>query len=170
MLRSSIEFYNFSSREKERKRVEREHREAEIQKLKEKEDELRSKSGVKVAEWMRKKEIEAGKKMIRLEEAKKALVEATSKPKEFKKAINYRDWVAKKNEGLVLKKKAEEEKQKAAKTSQNCRKSVSNASFEKWMRSASFKAKPVPMSKGLDSLRGSTTKLYINPEPWKYDD
>lgn len=119
---------------------------------------------------MRKKEIEAEKKIAKISEAKKALIAANNKPKEFKKAINYQDWLAKKNESLELKKKEEEVKQNAAKDYKKCRKSTSNISFEKWVRSSSSKPKPVPMGKGLDSLRGSTTKLYINPEPWKFDD
>lgn len=150
--------------------MERERREAQIEALKEKEEEIKAKSGVKVAEWLRKKELEAEKKIARLQEARKALVAANSKPKEFKKAISYSEWMANKSESVALKKKEDEEKKKTVKTLSDCRKSHSNASFEKWVRSSSNKAKPVPIGKGLDSLRGSTTKLYINPEPWKFDD
>lgn len=169
LLRLLIVFSAFSAREKRRKREERERLEAELEKLKAKEEERSSLSGPKVSEWMQKKKIEAEKKMLQLAESRKAMIAANSKPKEFKKAINYNDWLAKKNERVVLKRKEDEEKQNATKNNHIRRKYQSSVSLDDWMRSASSKAKPVPMSKGLDSLRGSTTKIYLNPEPWKFD-
>lgn len=121
---------------------------------------------------MRKKEIEAEKQKSRLL-AIKAAAEAAKKPKEFKNAMNYQDWMAKKNEDLIRVKKQQEEKMKqieqAKLTHQKCRETVSSISYAKWARSASSKAKPVPLNRGLETLRGSTTKTFINPEPWKFE-
>lgn len=129
-------------------------------------------SEVKVHEWIRKKEIEAEKQKSRLLAIKEA-AEAAKKPKEFKNAMNYQDWMAKKNEDLIRVKKQQEEKTKqieqAKLTHQKCRETVSKISYAKWARSASSKAKPVPLNRGLETLRGSTTKTFINPEPWKFE-
>ena len=127
----------------------------------------------KVEEWMRKKKVEAEKKMQRLIEMK-AAQDANKKPKEFKKGINFNDWLNKKNEDLIQFQKKQDKKnkqlEKAKKNDRNCRETVSSASYEKWIQSAPSKPKPVPFNQGLDSLRGSTNKIYINPEPWKFDD
>lgn len=133
-------------------------------------EQRKQKSEEKVEKWLKKKQIEGEKKIARLLEMKRAAAAANTKPKEFKKAINFEEWMSKKNDDLLALKIKQEEKKKATKTVQKVRESVSTASYEKWSRKASSKAKPVPFNKGLASLSGSTTKIYINPEPWKFDE
>lgn len=148
----------------------KERLEAEIDAQLELQEQRKQKSEEKVEKWLRKKQVEGEKKIARLLEMKKSATAASNKPKEFKKAINFQDWISKKDADLVAMKKQREEKAKATKTVQKFRESVSSASYEKWIRTASSKAKPVPFNKGLASLSGSTTKIYINPEPWKFDE
>jgi len=161
-------------REKERKRVALQRLEAVIEANRSIEASRKIKSEEMVDEWMRKKKIETERKMLRLAEMKKAAAQAANKPKEFKKAINFQDWLHKKNEDNIRLKQEEDEKKKRIEKARNncrkCRESVSSASYEKWFRSASSKPKPVPLNRGLESLRGSTTKIFINPEPWKFDE
>lgn len=122
---------------------------------------------------MRRKQIEADKKITRLEQLKNEAEAALSKPKEFKRVINFGDWMKQKSDEVLAKKKDEQEKQKMQeklnKTHQQCRKAVSDAAFKNWARKSYSMAKPVAAGKGLDSLRGSTTKLYVNPQPWVED-
>lgn len=101
----------FSARDLELKRLERERREAEIKAQREWEAHQRV-SANKVAQWMRKKQIEASRKV-----APPAVTVETpiSKPKEFKKGIHYQDWLSKKNVELkALKKEREEMKEQKA--------------------------------------------------------
>lgn len=142
---------------------EREAAEKEVQK--ELEKEMKAKSEEKVLKWMHKKRIEADKKLACLNELQKMSIQ-NEKPKVFKKSINFEDWLKMKNEKLLTDKKQTTVKETKNETSKR-RESISH---ERWLRTSSSKPKPVPMSRGLDSLKGSTTKLFVNPEPWKFDE
>lgn len=152
------------------KRLERELREAELERQRALEEERKKISSTKVSEWMKKKEIEADKKLAKLSGMKKEAetkAAAKGKPKDLKKAINFQDWLAKKNEDILAQKKQQKEEKSKLRDYQKCRQTVSSSTYEKWIRSSSSKPKPVPFGKGLESLRGSTTKIYVNPIPWE---
>lgn len=161
---------NLSNREKERKRLSKERLQAEIELQLRLQEERKQESDAKVGKWLSKKKIEAEKEMARIMNMKKAMDRASKKPKEFKKAINFQDWINKKNEDVIAMKKTQEEKKIAKQSLLKVRGSVSSASYDRWVHTAMTKAKPVPFSKGLASLSGSTTKIYINPTPWKFDE
>ncbi|XP_068151234.1 uncharacterized protein [Drosophila tropicalis] len=38
--------------------------------------------------------------------------------------------------------------------------------WNKWMKKASNRPKPVPLNQGIDTLRGTVSNIYINPIPW----
>nr|ADH82114.1 hypothetical protein GA22206 [Drosophila pseudoobscura] len=46
------------------------------------------------------------------------------------------------------------------------RQTQSAMAIKKWFSTVHKKPKPVPMNQGLDSLRGTISDLYINPQPW----
>ena len=119
---------------------------------------------------MKNKQTEAEKKMARLMSIKKNSEALIKKPMELKKALNYEEWLQKKNETHLTSKKKDEDIKKLAKTTQQLRETVSSASYRKWVRNSSTMPKPVPFGKNLLSLKGSTTKIYVNPEPWKFDE
>ncbi|KAH8263074.1 hypothetical protein KR044_004090, partial [Drosophila immigrans] len=48
------------------------------------------------------------------------------------------------------------------------RKQLAAMAWEKWMSNVFDKPKPVPMNQGLDSLRGTVSEIYINPNSWKH--
>lgn len=50
---------------------------------------------------------------------------------------------------------------------ETARREMSAEAFEQWVLASRNKPKPVPMGKGLDSLRGTTAPLYTNPNEWK---
>ena len=132
-------------------------------------EEKKAEKELKVQQWMEKKRKQAEEKEARMNELKKILDEVSQKPKEFKKAINFQDWISQKNQNFQTEKKRRDQQQKLTKTNQKCRESISAQSYTKWVSTASSKAKPVPMGKGLESLRGCSTKIYMNPEPWNED-
>ncbi|EDW76388.1 uncharacterized protein Dwil_GK15429 [Drosophila willistoni] len=47
------------------------------------------------------------------------------------------------------------------------RRKEAEMAWEKWMSKVSSKPKPVPMNQGMDSLRGTISQLYINPQHWQ---
>lgn len=120
----------------------------------------------KTQEWMRKKRVEAEKKLAQLKELEKA--DRTPKPKNRKVILSYDEWLEKKNESLsAAAKKQEDEKEKLLKS--HPVRAKSSYSFENWSRDHSRAPKPVPMGQSLLSLKGSMTKIYVNPIPWKDD-
>lgn len=165
--RSSILIF----REREKKeRFEREQREAEIEEEREiLERKRKAEAEKKIKEWMEKKRIQAEEKFARMNEMKKKLIVDKKKPKEYKKAINFQDWINLKNQNCEVDRKRRDEEQNRSESRQQSRESVANQSYNKWIRAASTKAKPVPLCQGLESLRGSSTKIYTNPEPWVGD-
>jgi coiled-coil domain-containing protein 34 len=158
-------------RERERKRLQREREEAMIAKRLEEEESKRAANDEKVKEWMKKKELEAQKKLTRLNELKtrscSSEIDLCRKTKDFKKAIDFKQWLEKKNDEHKVQKRNEEERKKLQKDYRVCRESTSAALYSKWKESSKKTPKPVPMNRGLDSLRGSTTKIFVNPIAWK---
>ncbi|CAG9802542.1 unnamed protein product [Chironomus riparius] len=157
-----------NEREKEKKRRQKERIEAEHKMKLEKEEYKKFKNDEKVKAWNERKRREAEKKICRLNDMKQVTEKKVNeKPKEFKKAIRFEEWVTKKNEEYkALKAQKAEEKIKLKEYSKT-RETVSDVVFKKWLKNSKNVAKPVPLNRGLDSLRGSTTKLYVNPTPWK---
>lgn len=156
-------------RERERKRLQREREEAAKARELEIEELKRAASGEKVREWMKRKEIEAQKKLTRLNELKlrSSEVDVKKAPKDNKKAIDFQQWLEKKNDEHKAQKRMQEERKKLQKDYRVCRESTSAAVYSKWKQSSKNVAKPVPLNRGLESLRGSTTKIFVNPIEWK---
>lgn len=113
-----------------------------------------------------KKEKEVQRK-TRVMESKRTPEIQTRKPPTIKKNVAFDQWLQKKNQEEKVQKKKNEEKQKLNETYQKCRNTLSGLSYDKWSRSAQSKPKHVPLNQGLDTLRGSISKIYINPIPWK---
>lgn len=47
------------------------------------------------------------------------------------------------------------------------RKKLVDQAWQTWISNVHTKPKPVPLNQGIQSLRGTISPLYINPEPWK---
>lgn len=80
---------------------------------------------------------------------------------------NFENWLLKKaNYDKTLKEQIKEQLEQK-KILEETKKKISEKIYEKWLENAPYKPKPVPMNQGLLSLKGSTTEIYKNPEPWK---
>jgi coiled-coil domain-containing protein 34 len=158
-----------NARERERKRLQRERMEAEREKKLEEEELRREQSEEKIKKWMAKKESEAKEKLTRLNDLRKRSSETseTKKPKELKKAIDFKEWLERKNEQQKSQKQNHEERKKLVTNYRKCRESTSAVAYSRWKESSRSTPKPVPFGRGLESLRGSTTKMFMNPIPWK---
>lgn len=157
-----------NSRERERRRLQREQEEAVKAKRLEDEEMKRAANEEKVKEWMKRKELEVQKKLTRLNELRNRSSDVDmKKTKDFKKAIDFKQWLEKKNDEHKEQKRVTEERKKLQKDYRICRESTSAAVYSKWKETSKRMPKPVPMNRGLDSLRGSTTKIFVNPIAWK---
>lgn len=158
-----------NAREREKKRLQRERMEAEKEKRLEEEELRREQSEEKIKKWMAKKEREAKEKLTRLNDLKKRPSETSEKKptKELKKAIDFKQWLEKKNEQQKSEKSEHEERKKFVTNYRKCRESTSAVAYNRWKETSRNTPKPVPFGRGLESLRGSTTRMYMNPIPWK---
>lgn len=157
------------AREREQKRQQKEREEAIKQKRLEEEELKKAQSDAKIKHWMEKKENEAKEKLNRLNELKKRSSDVNLKKfsRDFKKAIDFKQWIELKNEEHKAQKRADEERKKLQKDYRKCRESTSAAVYNKWKETSKHSPKPVPFNRGLESLRGSTTKIFVNPIAWK---
>jgi hypothetical protein len=160
--------------EKRAKQKEKEEYEKQIESQQEFLEERRQMSQESVAKWMEKKKIEAEKKALRLKKAEEEFLMRQAKLKEKeapKKKISYDEWIELKSAEVKNKSQMKaKEKKKIVKIIENSRQIVSSKSFNDWLISNKSKPKPVPLNRGLDSLRGSSTKpSFINPQPWKLE-
>ncbi|XP_034650005.1 uncharacterized protein LOC117889675 [Drosophila subobscura] len=46
------------------------------------------------------------------------------------------------------------------------RRQLADGAFSRWMENVHTRPKPVPFNQGFDSLRGTASKIYINPKEW----
>lgn len=161
------------AREREKKRLQKRQEEKNKQdmaRILEEAELKKAASNEKVKQWMKKKDIEAQKKLTRLNELKKNASDIEEKkPKGLKKAIDFQQWIEKKNDEINARKRADEDYKKRIRDYQTCRQSTAIAVYNKWREDSRNFPKPVPMSRGMDSLRASTTKIYVNPIPWSLD-
>lgn len=160
-------------REKRAKQIEKEKYEKEIEAQQEFLEERRQISQESVAKWMEKKKVEAEKKAMRLKKAEEEFLMRQAEMKEReapKKKISYDEWIELKSAEVKNKSHMKTKEKKIVKIIENSRQIVSSKSFNDWLISTKSKPKPVPLNRGLDSLRGSSTKpSFINPQPWKLE-
>ncbi|XP_017098882.2 coiled-coil domain-containing protein 34-like [Drosophila bipectinata] len=77
-------------------------------------------------------------------------------------------------EGWWIKKQQQQKAQREAKRQdmmfkaleEERRKQMAEVAWQKWMCNVNEKPKPVPLNQGMDSLRGTISHLYVNPQPW----
>lgn len=55
--------------------------------------------------------------------------------------------------------RSEEERQK--------RQELNQQAYEEWLRNSKNKPRPIPLNRGLESLRASVSVSYVNPTPWE---
>lgn len=157
---------NNNAREKEQKRLQREKLQALEREKREQEEAKKALNDERVNVWYEKKKIETRQRMAKLDEKKKKISDESKKPKEFKKKLCYDDWIAKKNEAIKALKLEKEKKTQTLIISDHDKKARSQEEFQKWLKTSKNTPRPVPLNRGLDSLRGATTKLFVNPIAW----
>lgn len=121
----------------------------------------------KLQEWFERKEKEAAD---RLEQLRLQQQEEVPKPTDPNESMrNYNAWLEKKScyEKALRQREREEAEQRAQ--LEEVRRQQAAEQFEIWLESAPQRPKPVPLNKGIYSLRGTISNLYVNPQPWVFD-
>ncbi|KAH8269276.1 hypothetical protein KR018_000903 [Drosophila ironensis] len=161
----------YSAKEKLRhKQQDLQKREQEIRELELEKRKLRSQSCYE--QWLKDKD---KAKLARAQRLKNEMVcppstKSARKPRkaseeEVRQAVE--NWCLKKQQEQQVKREKESRAILTVKLEQERRKELSKIAWEKWISNVANKPKPVPLNQGLDSLRGTIAKLYVNPELWK---
>ncbi|XP_065082953.1 coiled-coil domain-containing protein 34-like [Ochlerotatus camptorhynchus] len=153
--------------EAECKRKEKELKRKKLDEIKKKlaEEKRRQESEEKLKRWMERKELETQKMKNQAENGNEK-VRKKWIPNEVSETT-FKAWknrVKQLEEDRKLRQLAEQRMQEELKQE---RQYVSKLFYEGWLKSSSSKPKPVPLNQGIDSFRGSISKMFINPVPWK---
>ncbi|XP_053666022.1 coiled-coil domain-containing protein 34-like [Anopheles marshallii] len=138
----------------------------ELQRQKELEEKKRKEmSEKKIHEWMTRKK-QTGKKRSSNPESNKCH-DSSSEHLYCDPEAKYKNWLQKVR-------KSEEEKRLRDLTVKQLeqqirkeKKQVAEEVYQQWLKSAKHKPKPVPLNQGPNTLRGTVSKIFVNPEPWK---
>ncbi|XP_049291581.1 coiled-coil domain-containing protein 34-like [Anopheles funestus] len=138
----------------------------ELQRQKELEEERRKEiNKKKIQEWI------AGKKQSSKKSNAKPIdckyVDSSSEHLNCDADAKYKSWL------LKVKKQEEEKKLRDLTVKQleqeilQEKKKMSEEIYQQWLKTAKHKPKPVPLNQGPHTLRGTVSKIFVNPEPWK---
>ncbi|XP_035904587.1 coiled-coil domain-containing protein 34-like [Anopheles stephensi] len=119
----------------------------------------------KIQEWMERKKQNCKKSSTK--PAKDKPLDTSSEHLQCDPDTKYKKWL------LKVRKQEEEKrlrdltvKQLEQKIQQE-KKKISEEIYQEWLKNAKYKPKPVPLNQGPNTLRGTVSKIFINPEPWK---
>lgn len=137
-----------------------------IEKQKEECEIRRQNSKRKLKEWFQKKREAEIRVKMQQKEKNEMQPQMMNNNVEKDKEKCFNAWLMKKieKEKSTLKKISKTAKQEEM--NEQRRKVKARIEYEKWLRSASSKPKPVPLNQGPLSLRGTISPIYINPIPW----
>ncbi|XP_055597293.1 coiled-coil domain-containing protein 34-like [Uranotaenia lowii] len=154
-------------RENERTKKKREEMRKKLEEEKRKQE-----SDEKMKRWLERKEQEKRKKEQKQKE--KVQKEDNNKTKTIGKWIssdesqsNFKVWLSRVRQQNEETKLREIEKQRMEEEFKQQRKELSTMFYEEWLKTSKNKPKPVPLNQGTESLRGSISKMFINPKPWQ---
>lgn len=118
----------------------------------------------KYQEWLKKK---SSTSIVKRTSPKSSSPSVTQTKSQEEIDQNFENWLLKKaNYDRNLKEQIKEQLDQK-KILEETKKKISEKIYQKWLENAPYKPKPVPMNNGLLSLKGSTTEIFKNPEPWK---
>lgn len=152
-----------SEREKQKKLQEQLKKEEEAKKKQAQEEIKRQKSLNVVQKWHQQKQ-EAIKEKKVVDAPEPAQKKVPPKPV-IQNGCNFEEWLRKKQEHKEAEK--QESARRVERIREKCRESGSSLSFQEWLKKSKSRPKPVPLNRGFETLKGSTTKMYKNPIPWK---
>lgn len=153
-------------RQRRQRRLEQKKLEREQEKKVQAEEERRQKAADELKKWMERKKIDADCKLARMKQAEMDFQQRQqAKKRELSKKISYDEWLQSKS--AEVKRKSVTETRRPKNDVVGTRQVKQKLSYEDWLAASKSKSKPVPLNRGLDSLRGSMSNIRVNPVPWK---
>ncbi|XP_063709287.1 uncharacterized protein LOC134837827 [Culicoides brevitarsis] len=122
----------------------------------------------KVMEWMSKKSNSSVKSNQSETEGSSNKVKTLLVKKKSDKELNFEAWLKKKEKQEILALERQKHEEHIQAQNEDYRKLLANAFYNKWMHLSHGKPRPVPLNQGFASLAGSTSNLYVNPQPWNH--
>ncbi|XP_047991675.1 vicilin-like seed storage protein At2g18540 [Leguminivora glycinivorella] len=77
------------------------------------------------------------------------------------------EWIRRKEEDMKLMKTREERRAARLAIEEKRKRAEGERAYRDWLRTSRNKPLPVPLNQGELSMRGSVSKMYINPIPWQ---
>ncbi|XP_037942712.1 coiled-coil domain-containing protein 34-like [Teleopsis dalmanni] len=135
--------------------------------------ELRQRSqltDVKYKEWLHNKNVQRRLQVLKKEEEEKSLKSFENQKhnlstEEIQQKI--RQWEKLKWAEAKHKRLLEYENELRVNREREVRQQLAKEAFERWLRDVDKKPKPVPLNRGLFTLRGSVSYMYVNPNEWQ---
>ncbi|KAI8436657.1 hypothetical protein MSG28_010146 [Choristoneura fumiferana] len=120
--------------------------------------------------WLERKRTQAERRraeevMRRFREAERA--EQQRARNDGAKEEKLAEWIRKKEEDIKLMKTREERRAARAAIEAKRKRAEGERAYRDWLRTSKNKPLPVPLNQGQLSMRGSVSKMYINPIPWQ---
>lgn len=167
LVRKRQETYNKWLENKKKLERERKLREKQCEQEQQKRNEEEfaakcKKSAEKVKEWMSQK-CKSSRDLRAANEDDQQMV--SNKKKNCEK--DYQTWLNTKEKIIKMKKQSQRQEKQKQEQLKSYKKTLSSACYQKWVDVSKDKPKPVPLNRGFDSLAGSTTCIYYNPNPWQ---
>ncbi|XP_037952387.1 coiled-coil domain-containing protein 34-like isoform X1 [Teleopsis dalmanni] len=126
-------------------------------------------SATKVQEWFNKKKHAHALKKI--QESRNLLTDISKKENIILKAmqskIKFLEWECNKEREEKQKRLLKQIEINKQRNEIEERKQKATEAWEAWITKAAKKPKPVPLNRGLDSLRGAVSHSYVNPNQWQ---
>ncbi|SPP86021.1 stress response protein nst1 [Drosophila guanche] len=85
-------------------------------------------------------------------------------PEEVKERV--KEWERRKIEGQKQERERLRRQRELFEEKEKKRLQLSEAAYSKWMEDIDSRPIPVPLNQGFDSLRGTVSKIYVNPNQW----
>ncbi|XP_053699157.1 uncharacterized protein LOC128746133 [Sabethes cyaneus] len=153
-------------KEKEQKRKRREEARKKLE-----EERRKQESEEKLKKWMKRKEQERKKKeeIQQKQKQKKEAEQSVSRnwTNSDDSVTNFNVWLSRVKQQENLKKMRQLAKQRMEEEFKHQRQDLSRLFYDEWLKSAKDKPKPVTLNRGVESLRGRISKIFINPNPWQ---
>ncbi|KFB36625.1 AGAP007664-PA-like protein [Anopheles sinensis] len=81
--------------------------------------------------------------------------------------VRFKAWLKRVKQQEEEKRAKEIMQQQLQKHERDYKKKVSEEIYKEWLKSSKNKPRPVPLNQGPHTLRGTVSKLFVNPQPWK---
>lgn len=158
--------------EAERKRREKEQARKKREEMKKKleEEKRKEQSEQRWKQWLERKKQEAEAKTQKQKSKSQQKVQSSSSkawvPND-ESISNFKVWLSRVNQQEEKTKLRSHAQQRLEGQLKQQRQDLSRTIYDEWSRSSISKPKPVPMNRGIESLRGTMSELFVNPQPWK---